>query len=135
MISRDEIMGKFNYDTLPGYQKINVDSLLERVNVIRTLWGKPLIVTSGYRDKADQIRIYNAKGITDESQMHMGSKHFIGAAVDLADPDGSLKKFVKDNDYKILVDNKLWMEAESATHGWLHVQIFAPLSGKREFMP
>ena len=135
MISRDELMSGNDYDTLPTYQQININTLLERVNKIRALWGKPMIVTSGYRSMEHHLAIYAAKGVTNPANIPMQSKHLIGAAVDISDPDGSLKKFVKNNNYKVLEDAMLWMEDESTTHGWLHVQIFAPMSSKREFMP
>ena len=135
MISRDELMSGFDFDSLPSNQQYNIGVLLDRVNKIRTLWNKPMIVTSGYRSMEHHLAIYAAKGITDQSKIPMKSKHLIGAAVDISDPDGSLKKFVKNNNYKVLEDAMLWMEDESTTHGWLHVQIFAPMSSKREFMP
>lgn len=136
MISMDELLNhKYKLEDQDQEVQDNLAILLERVNKLRTLWGKPMIVTSGLRSKQDQIRIYNAKGIADESQMHMGSRHFKGAACDIADSDGSLKTFVKSNNYQVLKDCILWMEAEDATNGWLHIQIIAPKSGKLEFEP
>ena len=136
MITMNELLGnKYKLEDQTDSIQTNLNILLNKANQLRTLWGKPMVITSGLRDRADQIRIYTAKGVTDESKMHMGSMHFRGSACDISDPDGSLKKFVKANDYKILVDIGLWMEAESATPNWLHIQTAPPLSRKREFMP
>jgi len=111
---------------LDDEQTTNQYNLWIAVNQLRLAYNKPMIVTSGVRSKEDQQRI-NPKAPL--------SKHIIGAAVDFSDPNGDLKKFVKENNYKILIDNGLWMEAASSTPNWLHVQVFPPKSGKREFLP
>lgn len=123
MISLQEL----NPHSYPTTQEIddNLQTLLTRVNVIREAWGKPMTVTSGLRSAADQQRINpNAPK----------SKHLIGAAVDIYDPDKDLQKWCKDNE-QILADNQLWMEDFSATPNWCHFQIFSPKSGHRWFIP
>ena len=88
MIGREEILkGK----VCPPELEQNLFSLLFKLNRVRALYNKPMTVSSGFRDKNDQIRIYNAKGITDESKMHMGSKHFSCEAADIYDPDKELQ--------------------------------------------
>jgi uncharacterized protein YcbK (DUF882 family) len=102
----------------------NLQTLLDRVNVIRAAWGKPMTVTSGLRSQADQQRI-NPKAPK--------SNHLMGAAVDIYDPDLSLTAWLKENDSQILVDNQLW--CEQGNKNWVHFQIFPPRSGNRWFLP
>lgn len=102
----------------------NLKTLLERVNKIRAEWGKPMKVTSGLRSQADQQRINPAAP---------KSKHLIGAAVDIYDPDLSLTKWLKENDSQRLVIAELW--CEEGNKNWVHFQCFPPKSGKRWFLP
>ena len=60
--------------------------------------------------------------------------HLFGKAVDFADGNGELKKWVLNN-MKVMEDAGLYMEDFSATKTWLHVQIVPPKSGKRFFKP
>ena len=125
MLSMEELLqGKKLEDLSEEIQK-NLPILLERVNKIRALWGKPLTVTSCVRSQADQERINPAAP---------KSKHLIGAAVDIFDKDGSLKSWIKDNE-SVLEDAELWMEDFSATPTWCHFQCLPPKSGKRFFIP
>lgn len=101
----------------------NLDTLLQRINVVRTAWGRPMTVTSGLRSQADQDRINPGAP---------KSKHLIGAAVDIADSTGDLYRWLK-SDPSILERAQLWCEA--GTIGWCHFQIFPPKSGKRWFLP
>jgi len=131
MISEKEITkGK----EVPEELQNNLKILLERVNKLRALWSKPMIVTSGWRDWADMVRIYTAKGVS-EDKIPRGSHHLYCEACDFADKDGALKAFVKANDYQVLKDCELWMEDGSTTVDWCHLQIVPPASGNREFKP
>lgn len=131
MISENEITkGK----EVPPELQENLKILLERVNKLRSLWGKPMIVTSGYRSMLEHLEIYRKKGIAPE-KVPLHSHHLYCEACDFADEDGSLKAFVKANDYQVLKDCELWMEDGSTTTNWCHVQIVPPKSGQREFMP
>ena len=132
MISEKEITkGK---DVPVAFQN-DLKILLERVNKLRSLYGKPMYVSSGFRSMDQHIAIYAAKGIPAD-KVPMKSRHLYCQACDFADKDGALKAFVKANDYQVLKDCELWMEAESACDGWLHVQICAPAqTGNREFLP
>lgn len=123
MISAKEL-NPHNYATTDEIQA-NLDTLLYRMNIVRTTWGKPMTVTSGLRSQADQTRINpNAPG----------SAHVRGAAVDIADPNKELQKWCKDN-VQLLENAILWMEDFSATPTWCHFQIYPPKSGKRWFLP
>jgi len=134
MISEKEILKNVKLDDMPAEHQANFKILHEKINKIRDLYGKPMTVTSGYRSKEDQIRIYAQKGITDLSKIPMGSQHLKGAAVDIYDPKKEMQAWVLQN-VKVLEEVGLWCEDFSATKNWIHFQIFPPKSGKRFFMP
>lgn len=119
---------------IPEELKDNLNELFEKINKVRKLYNKPMIVTSGYRSLEDHKRIYKEKGITDESKIPMKSKHLYCQAVDISDPNGELQKWCLDNVDK-LEEIGLWMEDFSATPNWCHFQIIQPKSGKRFFKP
>lgn len=112
----------------------NLATLLERMNKVRTAYNKPMTVTSGLRSKADQIRIYNQKGITDLKKIPLASKHLIGAACDISDPKGVLAKWVQEN-MPLMEEIGLWFEDFKSTPTWVHFQIQPPKSGARIFKP
>lgn len=133
MISMDELLNhKYKLENCNDTQKKNLPILLERVNKIRVVWGKPMTVTSGLRSVEDHLRIYAAKGITDVSKIPMQSRHLIGAAVDIADEGLSLTEWLKEYPH-FLEDAELW--CEEGNKNWVHFQIVPPLSGKRWFLP
>lgn len=88
----------------------HLEILLIRVNALQTAYGKQLVVTSGYRDAADQQRI-NPKATH--------SRHLTGDAVDFKDSDGLLYVWAFANQ-NILAACGLWCEL--GTRGWLHCQ-------------
>lgn len=114
-------------------QAKNIPVLLERINKVRDKWGKPMTVNSGLRSLEDHLAIYARMGITDQKKIPMKSRHLIGAAVDIADPDGSLYDWVVANE-KLMEEIGLWMEVKDAQKR-VHFQIFPPGSGKRFFNP
>lgn len=111
-----------NYPTSDEIAK-NLSILLERINKIRTAYGKIMVVTSGLRSDADQARI-NPKAPK--------SNHLKGLAVDISDPDGSLNAWCKAN-VKLLEEVGLWLEERQGN--WQHFQCVAPKSGNRFFNP
>ena len=124
---------------IPLEHNRNIDGLLVKVNRLRLLYGKPLIVTSGYRSLEEHLAIYAAKGITDQAKIPMKSKHLSGQAVDLVPADGDIKGFqkfiselVKYNDFAV---DGLWFEDFAYTDRWTHAQSVPPKSGKRFFLP
>lgn len=134
MISLQELLKSTPFDTLPQDHRFNLTILLKKINVIRQAYGKPMTVTSGYRSMADHLRIYRQKGITDKSKIPMKSNHLSGRAVDIADSNGELKKWVLANVH-LLEQTGLWCEDFDYTSGWTHFQTVAPTSGKRFFKP
>jgi uncharacterized protein YcbK (DUF882 family) len=123
MITAQELNPK-GYVTTPE-QDTNLATLLERMNKIRAAYGKPMYVTSGLRSEADQARI-NPKASK--------SRHLIGAAVDIADQNGDLKKWIKAN-VSLLETVGLWCEHFDSTPTWVHFQCISPRSGNRFFIP
>jgi uncharacterized protein YcbK (DUF882 family) len=123
MITLKEL-NKNGYKTTPE-QDANLAILLERMNKVRAAYGKPMTVTSGLRSDADQARI-NPKAPK--------SKHLLGQACDIKDPNGELDEWCKAN-VKLLEEIGLWIEDAAYTVGWTHFQIVGPKSGRRFFIP
>jgi uncharacterized protein YcbK (DUF882 family) len=132
MISRNELCKRVKWEDIPADHQNNLIKLLEKINVIRKAYGKPWIITSGYRSLEDHLRIYKEKGITDKSKIPMKSKHLFGKACDVFDPNLELTKWLKDNP-SYLEDNGLW--CEEGNKNWVHFQDEPPKSGKRWFLP
>lgn len=64
------------------------------------------------------------------------SNHLVALACDLSDDDEQLDKWLLTKvGQQALVEIGLWMEDPSATPRWCHVQIVAPGSGRRVYMP
>lgn len=104
----------------------NATVLVERLNRLHMYWEHQLRLTSGYRPAEVNAKIPNAA---------KHSNHIIGAAADIADPDGSLAKFVL-ADLPMLEHLQLWIEdPEFTKYGWVHFQIIPPASGRRVFHP
>lgn len=120
MIIMKEIIKDLDITKLPKEHQDNLAKLLIIANNIRTLWDKPLIVTSGYRSYEDQIRIYKQKGITDLSKIPMKSFHLCGAAIDFSDPDLSMTKWLENNP-KIMEGCNIF--CEKGNSNWVHMQI------------
>lgn len=62
------------------------------------------------------------------------SKHMLGLACDLHDADGHIDRYCIDN-AALLEELGLWLESPDSTPGWCHLQIVAPASGHRVFIP
>lgn len=103
--------------------KRNLEDLIQKINSLG--YTPPMRATSCLRSIKDQKRI-NPKA--------MGSSHLYGAAIDIADPDGKLKAWIL-KDPTVLTYAGLWMEDPQYTKSWCHLQIYAPKSGKRIFVP
>lgn len=131
MIYPQEIL---NDRECPEELEKNLLDLLIKMNKVRDAWGKPMTVSSGWRSKGDQLRIYKEKGITDPAKIPMRSKHFFCQAVDIYDPKRELQKWIKEN-IKLVEEIGLWMEDFSATPNWVHFQTVPPASNKRFFLP
>ncbi len=117
-----------DYPTTPEIDA-NLIVLLERINRIRKVYGHPMTVTSGLRSDAKQKALIAAGKSTATA-----SKHLTGQAVDIFDPKGELKDWVKLN-LPLIEEVGLWLENFAYTSNWVHFQTVAPKSGKRFFVP
>lgn len=134
MIKMEELLKGVKLDSLPAEHQANLLKLLEKMNIIRQKYGKPMTVSSAYRSKEDHLRIYREKGITDESKIPMKSNHLSGLACDISDPNQELQKWTKAN-VKLMEELGFYMEDYSATKNWVHYQLVKPRSGNRFFKP
>lgn len=98
--------------------------LLKRMNAVRQLYGRPMIVSSAYRDPIHNEKIGGAKD----------SNHCKGLAIDILDPDDRLVYWIMGNQ-DTLANLGLWCEDPAYTDGWVHFQSIKPKSGKRLFKP
>lgn len=139
MISMAELLkGKNFEDQTPEVQE-NLNILLERVNKIRSSYGKPMSPTSGLRTMSDHLRIYQEKAAKagvpfDESKVPMKSRHLYGEAVDISDPNKELQQWCIENE-ALLEEFELWCEDFAHTLNWVHFQTKPPKSGNRFFIP
>lgn len=101
----------------------NLEDLCLKVNKLG--YQPPMRASSCLRSIKDQQRI-NPKA--------MGSSHLYGCAVDIADPDGALAKWLLAHS-GLLVECGLWMEDPKHTKGWIHLQSYATKSFRRIFIP
>lgn len=134
-----ELLGKTPISDVDIEFQHNLEELQKRMNIIRKVWAKPMIVTSGFRTMQDHLRIYSSinakrrkKGLP-ELKVPTSSKHLIGAACDISDKDGSLHDWCVFNQ-DLLEKVGLWCE-EKDDMKRVHFQIFPPKSGKRFFKP
>lgn len=118
---------RYPFDSIPRDHQINLYALHHKINVLRSHYGQPFVITSGYRTEWDQKRIYHP------NPPKMGSLHLIGAACDIADPEGHLKEWIlKQN--KLYEGLDLYFEDFSQTSNWTHIQLYAPKSLSRFFL-
>lgn len=115
----------------------NLEELLVKLNHLRSAYGKPLRVTSGYRSMQRHLAIYAAKGITDQSKIPMQSRHLYGFSADLVPIEDDIKHlhdWINQN-VKLMEEIGLYFEAFEYSPQWLHCQSVPPKSGKRFFKP
>lgn len=105
---RSETADKLGINNTPTDETIidNINYSLTRLNEIRESYGKPIIISSGYRCQALNEAV---GGVKD-------SKHQEGLAVDLK-WDTKLLEFITDN----MQFDKLIREKSSKTR-WIHIQ-------------
>jgi uncharacterized protein YcbK (DUF882 family) len=121
---KPEELNPHKYSTDPETDK-NLAILLERLNKVRVLWNKPMIVDSGLRSQADQQRI---------NPSAPKSKHLTGQAADIADKSRELRDWILANMDK-MEEIGFWFEDFGHTPTWVHFQIVPPKSGHRIFIP
>lgn len=112
-------------DELDPEKCANARLTVSRANAMLACAGLVRVVNSGWRPRQINARIPSASA---------RSKHMSCQAIDLADDDGCLDRWCMDN-LRVLARIGLWLEHPRATPGWCHVQVVAPGSGRRVFMP
>lgn len=85
-------------------------ALLIAVHRIQDDWGRRVVINSGYRCYAHNLKIGGA----------INSAHTVGMACDIADHDGALKEWLCEDSLAIY---GLWMEDPRETPEWCHIQI------------
>lgn len=116
---------KWSKDEVDAVTLRNLEDLCRKIN---KLGFTPVrYASSCLRSLKDQQRI-NPKAI--------GSSHLYGCAVDIADPDGGLTRWIQTAAARSKLEEcGLWVEAPAYTKGWIHLQSYAPKSFNRFFIP
>lgn len=131
MVTVDDIlMGRVKLTDLSKDERENVKTTVDRVNRFFDgfIWPLKKKVNDGYRRPKDA-----PPGSATRST------HFKGQAIDLDDDDaGTIWKFIWAHRAK-LQEIGLWLKHPCWTHSkastWIHMQIVAPGSGKRFYVP
>ena len=117
MVTRDEVLkGRDRDYPLDAELEQNLNQLLDAVNKLRLAYGKPFVITSGYRPGH-----YNKSARGAKKSAHMSCQ-----AVDIRDSDGEIAKWCLNN-LKLLEEAGLYMESPLHTHEppgarWVHLQ-------------
>jgi zinc D-Ala-D-Ala carboxypeptidase len=120
----ETLMGRMRLNPLTEEMQNNLEDLLVKVNKFREKYGKPMVISSGYRPAVENEAAGGAKL----------SAHKTCQAIDFGDKDKQLKEFVK-KDPKVLEECDLYMEAAEDTPTWIHLQNRKTKSGNRIFKP
>ena len=110
---------------LTGEIEANAADTVDKANRLLAAFGEQRGITSGWRPPSINAGTPNAAP---------RSKHMLGLAIDLADPEGDLDDWCMEH-LEVLAGLGLSLEHPSATKGWCHVQTVPPKSGKRVFYP
>jgi hypothetical protein len=111
-------------DELTEDIQTNAAIVCDRANQLLVAFGEDRGLRSGWRPAAVNS---GAGGATH-------SRHMTGQACDIEDNDGSLDAWCKEN-VATLESIGLWLEIDTATPTWCHVQCVPPNSGRRFFIP
>lgn len=125
MITMDQYtMGRDVRFPLTDQMKKNASYLLDRITHLENYFGKPLIMTSGYRPHQINMQVPGAAPL---------STHETCEGIDLHDANGILSKWLL-NSLGILKKLGLYMEDPASAKDHVHLQTRAPKSGKRVFI-
>lgn len=117
-------MGREVAHPLTPELEANLERLLTALNAFRKAYGKPMVVSSGYRPAAINASVGGAKA----------SNHVVCLACDFRDTDGALAAWCLSR-LEVLESCGLWIESPALTAGWIHLQAVPPRSGARVFRP
>jgi hypothetical protein len=127
-ISKDELLKGRDKTYASDYTREvsdNLDKLLIPLNKIRDAYGEPMICNSGWRPASLNATVPGAAS---------HSHHVLGLAADFSDIDGKLMTWVLKN-LDMMQQLGIYMEDFSWTPTWCHLQLGAPASRKRIFVP
>jgi hypothetical protein len=110
-----------NWDLAIKEQPDNALEFLCKINLVRYLFGKPLINTSYFRTAADQQRINPNAPL---------SNHRLAIAGDFA---GTELYYWLDKHKEIMQDIGIWCESIIDAPTWTHIQFVPPKSGNLFF--
>lgn len=110
---------------LPKETEKNLQNLIFKLNILREAYGRPMILTSGYRTPEEQKKI---------NPSAPNSKHCLGLAVDVSDNDSVFMNWILKN-LNLAKELDLFFEDFRYTPNWCHIQVGKPKSGKRIFKP
>lgn len=116
-------MGRATFDSLITGLQDNCVEIVEKSNHLLREFGSSRKISSGYRRLEDNLKVPDPK---------IHSQHLICSAIDLEDHDGKLHEFCLNNN-ELLESLDLYCETRQG--GWQHMQLFAPKSRKRWFIP
>lgn len=123
MITRKEVlMGRdLSYPLTPDLEQ-NLVRLLAALNRLRTIYGKSMTVSSGYRPGHFNKTAGGAHT----------SAHLTCEACDFRDPEGKLAAWLLSHN-KVLINCGLFLESPTHTPGWVHLQTRPTIN--RIFLP
>jgi hypothetical protein len=110
MITRDEIL---KGQKCPLELEVNLQDLVSKLSILRGIWGRPMIINSGYRNPEKNKQVGGAKN----------SAHLYCQAVDIRDLRGELGEWCLQNQ-EVLEEIGLWVESPHITSpkGYVHLQ-------------
>jgi hypothetical protein len=119
------LMNRAKLADLPSQHSTNLSLLVSRLNSFFSGFNGPIKVSSGYRPPQLNSTVSGASPT---------SWHLVCAAADLRDIDSKVWQFCIGN-LQMAKELGLWLEDKRWTPTWVHLQIYAPKSGKRIFVP
>src|SRR6185369_10067228 len=108
-MGRDKRFAEFMTDAISE----NATVTIQRANDLLQAFGQNRGVNSGWRPPAINAATPGAAP---------NSKHMLGQAIDITDPEGDLDEWCLANQ-DVLAGLGLWLEHPASTKGWCHVQI------------
>lgn len=113
MITREEILqGRDKEYPLSPTLEYNLGQLFHAINCVRRTFGKPMVVSSGYRPGKYNVAAHGAPS----------SAHLTCEAIDIADPSGEVDAWCLAH-LPLLETLGLWLESPDHTPGWCHLDI------------
>ena len=113
MITIKEILkGRVKFEDLSDEHQLNLCKVATAWNIVRTAYGLPMAVSSGYRDLAFNASIGGAPN----------SWHTKAGAIDIEDPKQELQKWIIKNK-DVIRKAGLQLEPFAKTTTWVHGDI------------